>query len=408
MAFKKLFLNNNYLFDCNGNYYLNGLLHKYKENEDLLNLEIDNKYFTFSKKWLGLLAHFEVDIPLDEVLKINFVDCDSKVMNLKCKSIMVFKKPILFADGFRLIPGFPRFMINELGDVISIKTNHLLSQKIGPYGYPYVNVYDPDKNKWRSVNLHILLARSFVKNNDPCNKFFVNHKDGNKLNYKLKNLEWVTSQQNNNHAVFNSFRKDNFDCRVSDIVTGKITKHSSISNALISIGFSKGCKEINKNINGAIRPILFKNRFEIKLLSDESKWFYNLKNYKTKKFLVGPYQALDVQTLQVFESNSIPELSRLVNVTIDKISLALKRPTIKIIGNFIFRIKSTQPWNITSEKVKSTPPIKINAFSISTNEILKFKSKSETINYFKIDKRTLNNRLQFQKPYNNWIFTKET
>lgn len=47
-------------------------------------------------------------------------------------------------------------------------------------------------------NVHRLVAKLFIPNPNGLRE--INHKDGNKLNNKVSNLEWVTTQENQLHA----------------------------------------------------------------------------------------------------------------------------------------------------------------------------------------------------------------
>ena len=69
----------------------------------------------------------------------------------------------------------------------------------------YVYIFLMKDNKSKNFRLHRLVAEAFIPN--PENKLQVNHKDGNKLNNNVNNLEWCTHRQNINHAKENNLYK---------------------------------------------------------------------------------------------------------------------------------------------------------------------------------------------------------
>lgn len=78
------------------------------------------------------------------------------------------------------------------------KTN-ILKGVIKQSGYRMVLLKTPEKFKYALV--HRLVAKAFIKN--PKNLPQVNHKDENKLNNKVENLEWCDAKYNSNYGTKN-------------------------------------------------------------------------------------------------------------------------------------------------------------------------------------------------------------
>lgn len=97
---------------------------------------------------------------------------------------------------FKIIEKHPRYEISPDGVIRNRTTKRIKSQYVGSTGY-YMVTFSV-KNKSNPERVHRLLAMAFIPN--PKNLPEVNHKDGNKLNYCLDNMEWVTHKENMEHA----------------------------------------------------------------------------------------------------------------------------------------------------------------------------------------------------------------
>lgn len=100
------------------------------------------------------------------------------------------------------LPSNTDYMISNCGDVMSKKTNKLLTPQKDKKGYLRISIgYNPRVTK----KIHRLVAIAFIRN--PNNLPQVNHKDTNKSNNYVLNLEWCDNQTNITHAKNNGLLK---------------------------------------------------------------------------------------------------------------------------------------------------------------------------------------------------------
>lgn len=88
------------------------------------------------------------------------------------------------------------YILYSNGTIFSNNKQRFLEQFNNGKGYLGINMWNGSSCVREYI--HRLLAYYFIPN--PLNKKEVNHIDGNKQNNSLDNLEWVTKQENMNHA----------------------------------------------------------------------------------------------------------------------------------------------------------------------------------------------------------------
>ena len=92
------------------------------------------------------------------------------------------------------------YKINNKGEIYSYISKKIVKSSKKSNGYLFIHLYNKGTNKCKYI--HRLVAEAFIPN--PNNYLEVNHKDGNKLNNCVDNLEWCTKKQNMQHASKNN------------------------------------------------------------------------------------------------------------------------------------------------------------------------------------------------------------
>jgi hypothetical protein len=105
------------------------------------------------------------------------------------------------------------YLITTDGQVISIYYNKPICQWIDNTGYLQVKI--KKDGKWYYRRVHRLVAEAFIPN--PDNLPQVNHKNGDKTDCSMFNLEWCTNKDNTQHGYDNELYHSKHRCIVIEV-----------------------------------------------------------------------------------------------------------------------------------------------------------------------------------------------
>lgn len=149
---------------------------------------------------------------------------------------------------WKIILDFPDYKVSNLGRIKSYKYDKINGRllKLTPNKNGYIQVWLCNEHIGKKqIYVHRLVAEAFILN--PENKPEVNHINEDKENNEWYNLEWVTSEENNNHGT----RIERTQKKVRCIETGKI--YPSIKEAREKTGINhihSVCKGYAKTSGG--------------------------------------------------------------------------------------------------------------------------------------------------------------
>jgi len=101
---------------------------------------------------------------------------------------------------YKLCPQFTLYAVSRCGKVIRASTKRLMTQR--PHGVPeYLVVRTCTDSTPKNTKVHRMVAFTWLPEPSLEDQVQVNHKDGNKFNNHVDNLEWVTRSRNQRHAI---------------------------------------------------------------------------------------------------------------------------------------------------------------------------------------------------------------
>lgn len=124
-----------------------------------------------------------------------------------CKSSTLAETRNVMNEIWKDVKGYDElYKVSNLGRVRNGRTGRIRKLTFDEDGYLQVTLYGKKINVTRKV--HRLVAEAFIPNPDnlPC----INHKDEDKTNNRVENLEWCTVKYNNTYGDrIEKYRKSN-------------------------------------------------------------------------------------------------------------------------------------------------------------------------------------------------------
>lgn len=239
----------------------------------------------------------------EQILHLNAI----QISGDKYESKQTFDTIDLSTEIWKIIPDTnERYSISNFGRV---KSKHrILSIKIDGRGYCYIK-YDN-----LLCTIYRLIAKTFIQENISQNEV-VNHKDGNKSNNHIDNLEIISQRENIKHAYNNN--KIIKNCRPViqvDYMGNIVKKFKSLTLAESETGINRGC--------------IF-NSIENFATSKGYRWFDDEEKYNKEKesgeLIKNFFKVIQTDKGNIIEVfDSYPEASEKTNITKTNISRSCK------------------------------------------------------------------------------------
>lgn len=99
---------------------------------------------------------------------------------------------------WKKIKGYENYVVNEYGDVVNTDTGRTLKHAVNEYGYHWITL--SRNGEVARFRIHRLVLMAFAPIDNP-EKWQVNHKDEDKSNNHISNLEWCNAHYNLNYGT---------------------------------------------------------------------------------------------------------------------------------------------------------------------------------------------------------------
>lgn len=154
---------------------------------------------------------------------------------------------IFMSELWKNIDIATNYEVSNLGRIRNTKTGQILNPGISGNGYKQVSINFKDTNKFKKQYVHRLVAQYWLENSE--NKREVNHIILDRTDNRVKNLEWITSFDNQKHKYENgNYKISHRQVVQMDLNGNEISVFGSIVEAVRFLGVSR--QGIDKVVHG--------------------------------------------------------------------------------------------------------------------------------------------------------------
>jgi len=140
-------------------------------------------------------------------------------------------------EEWRPVKGFEGYFVSNLGRIKSSpRRTHRKEIILKASGKRYLHVSLYRNGVAINCDVYLVVLKAFLEKDDP-ERDWGNHKDGNKKNNRLENLEWSTPSENTNHAHHVlGYKRCGEQCAYSTFTTAQIIEMRKDFRAGVSTG----------------------------------------------------------------------------------------------------------------------------------------------------------------------------
>lgn len=168
--------------------------------------------------------------------------------------------------GFYKVPDLEMVYVSRDGVFWTDRRECFIRPKRSRIRYPCFN------DGCEKVLAHIAMAKTFIVMPDSIEKLEVNHRDGDKNNFKLSNLEWVTHRENMFHAYQRGLFPNSKVVLLKELETSQILEFYSLNECgrFLGINASSVSEYLNKPQDSP-----FRGKYDLIYAGDEWHVFHN-------------------------------------------------------------------------------------------------------------------------------------